>query len=151
MSKDDIHTKRKGDIAEQNAITKLLEIGVDEVYTPVGENTRADLVYRMNNKLVPVQIKHGRYENGCVVFNCAGTHFNTTSCGRTTYEGDVDEFMVYSPKTEQIYIIPMDEIGDNEMRLRFETNDNPHSSYHNSNWAEDYELRSTDDLVGSDS
>lgn len=111
MSEDDIHTKRKGDIAEQKAVARLLEIGTDEVYTPVGENTRADLIYSLNKNLVRVQVKSSRYNNGCVEFNCSKVHSNSTTHTRTTYDGDVDEFMVYSSETEKVYIIPIDEVG----------------------------------------
>lgn len=146
MTDDDIHTKRKGDISEQKAITKLLELGV-EVYTPVGENTRADLIYQKSDELVRVQVKTGRKKNGCVVFNCAKIHSNSTEHRRSSYQGDVEEFIIYHRDNDQLYIVSIDELPETEMRFRIEESESPYASYHNVNWGKDYKLVSRNDLM----
>lgn len=139
-------TKRKGDISEQKAVTKLLELEVD-VFTPVGENTRIDLIYEINENLTRVQVKTGRFENGYVAFNCAKVHSNATSNKRTSYKDDVDEFIVYCHSRDELYIVSIKEIPETEMRLRIEKSDSPNASYNRTNWAEDYLLENKDDLL----
>lgn len=138
-----MHTKRKGELSEQKVIARLIELGVN-VFTPVGENTRADLIYVDDTGLNRVQVKSGRHQDGKIKFNCAKVHSNSTSNSRTTYDGDVDYFIVHvnEPLIEDGYFcVPIEEANETEMWLRTEEVESKHAPKNSINWHHDYLLR----------
>jgi hypothetical protein len=131
-----MHSKRKGDIAEQRVIARLLELGL-EVFTPVGENTKVDLIYINDGERKSVQVKSSRIKNGCVKFNTAKVHSNSSSNHRETYEDYVDCFIVYNSDLECFLYFDIETLPSTEKFVRFEEPDSKYSSTHNSDWVED--------------
>lgn len=80
---------------------------------PFGENTRYDLIVdRGGGQLSGVQCKTGRLRDGTVRFATASTygHLPTPREIRRDYAGEIDEFAVYCPETQGIYVLAIDDV-----------------------------------------
>lgn len=126
-----------GVIAEAYVQARLVELGY-EVYVPIGHGTRADLVYKdpSRGRLIEVQVKTGRMLNGCVVFQTCS--INGFTGKKTSYQGQLDEFMVWCPATRKVYRVPVSECGVSSAALRVDTPKGGSKS--TIRWAKDYEL-----------
>ena len=83
-----------------------------DVSVPFGENTRYDLIVDRGGALSRVQCKTGRLRDGTVRFATASTYAHLPSPRemRRDYAGQIDEFAVYCPETQGIYLLPIEEI-----------------------------------------
>lgn len=113
-----MNPKSIGEISEGVVLATLLKQG-KPVLLPFGNNQRYDLVVDEGGEFVRVQVKTGWWANGCVAFKT--NNVNAFTGVRSTYEGQADVFMVYSPHTEQVYRVPVEECGTSEIRLRVES------------------------------
>lgn len=115
------------------------------VLTPFGDNKRYDFVVEENSKFIRYQCKTGRYRKGCVVFNIANVSKIKGKYKITKYdENQIDNFVVYCPELDKIYIVPVNTIPKGfttKMSLRI---DNPKNGQLNTNppikWAKNYEF-----------
>lgn len=111
-----INTKVKGDITEAMVAARLLQFGV-AVLKPFGDNQRYDLVTDDGTKFTRVQCKTGRLRNGCIEFNTKSVGYG----GKTTsYHGQVDVFGVYCQEVDKVYIVPIEDCGTSNKKLRYE-------------------------------
>ena len=126
--------KERGEATEAIVIGELKRRGYT-ILTPFGDSARYDIVIDDGEELSKVQIKTGRHRNGSVI--CPTRSVNWNKGTQKTYDGDIDEFMVYSFQTDKVYRIPIEETGPGGFSLRVEDakKDSPKI-----NWAEDYEL-----------
>jgi hypothetical protein len=130
-----VNSKAKGEISEGHVIAHLLKLGYS-VSMPFGDNQRYDLIWDDRTRLWRVQVKTARVVGGCVVFNVAST--NGFTGVKTSYHGQIDLFMAYSPDLDRVYRVPIEEVGRNEVRLRV---DPPRGVVISTiRWAKDYEL-----------
>lgn len=128
-------TKDVGDISELKVITALKEQGYP-VLIPYGDNQRYDLAYEEDDGFVRVQVKTAREDDGRLLFNAYNTgHNNNGNYSKEYTKEDIDVFMVYSPDTEEIYEVSVEETGSSTFTLRHKEADFDHP---NINWAEDY-------------
>jgi hypothetical protein len=94
------------------------------VTVPFGENTRYDLVVDDGARLLRVQCKTGRLRKGAVVFNVCSSyaHHANPQVIKRSYEGEIDFFGVYCPETEDVYLIPIEDLPvKRQGKLRVET------------------------------
>jgi hypothetical protein len=134
------HPKVVGDKTTLAVMTVLYEVGY-ELYTPFGENTRADLIAVRHDRVLRVQIKTGRLRNGVVQFACCSTygHHPAPALVRRSYQGEVDAFAVYCRGTERVYLIPIEDIPNTTgVWLRVEPTKN--NQREGVRWAADYEI-----------
>lgn len=134
----ELNSKAIGVITEEEIKLWFLKQGLT-VSVPIGDNARYDFIVDFNNKLVRFQSKTSnltRTEN-CLNFACASIKYNSQGSNRTKYSQDeIDYFITLHPKTRQIYIVPVEECG-NECNLRFVP---PKSNNYNGvKMAKDYE------------
>ena len=101
----------KGTLTEL-AVAKALLKKKYPISFPYGENQRYDLVVEINGILKKVQCKNGRFRNEGVQFNCSGTN--------GPYTNDADFFGVYCIELDKTYLVPVDEVGVREARLKLE-------------------------------
>ena len=127
-----MNTKGIGEVSEGIVLAHLLKSG-RTVLLPFGNNQRYDLVVDEDGTFVRVQVKTGRLERGCVVFNTSSVNGFTGK--RTTYAGTADVFMVYCPATGGVYRVPVAECGASMMSLRVDPAAKNWSTIH---WAKDY-------------
>jgi hypothetical protein len=104
------HPKAVGDRTALATMLALSEAGF-AVSVPFGENTRYDLIADDGVRLRRVQCKTGRLRSGAIRFavcSCYGHHFRPGNA-RRDYHGEVDDFAVYCPDNQRVYLVP---IGD---------------------------------------
>jgi len=102
-------TKLKGDIAEQAAILKLLELGWG-VAKPIGDRLPYDLIADVNGKLVKLQIKSAWFnahdQNYCI--DVRRTKTNHRQMVRSLYSSkDFDFALVYLQEIRNFYVFPV--------------------------------------------
>lgn len=110
------NTKAKGDITEAMVAVRLLQTGV-AVLKPFGDNQRYDLVTDDGVKFTRVQCKTGRLTNGCIEFSTKSTGY---AGKRSSYQGQVDVFGVYCQEVDKVYIVPIEDCGTSNKKLRYE-------------------------------
>lgn len=135
----ELSTKQKGDISELRFSAKLTELGAD-VYEPIGEDTRSDLIVDINSRILKIQVKTARYvdDKRKIEFKCCSTRSNFTETEEVNYEGDIDAFGVFHPDTESFYYVPIEDAPKSSMYLRLKPPKNNQTK--NVNMAEDYIL-----------
>jgi hypothetical protein len=103
--------KEIGDRSFLMVVTALTEQGLD-VFVPMGENSRVDLITWDGQNLRKVQCKTGRLREGCVKFATCSTYFHHPhpKTHRRTYEGQIDDFAVFCPELGSVYIIPIEDV-----------------------------------------
>lgn len=130
------NSKARGDETEAAIVHRLLENGYS-VSIPFGDNDKYDIVVDSGETLYRVQCKTAWQNKADTIrFN---THSQTTKDGEyheSTYEGEIDAFVVRYPETDSIYWIPIAEATAQKMELRF-TAEIDHPSI---NWASEYEF-----------
>jgi len=130
-------TKRKGDIAELKTLTKLTELGAD-VSEPYGENTRYDFIVDINNELIKVQVKNGKYKNGKVIANLSSTRYNSSGSKFEYYTQEkIDAYVIYCPKLDELYWVSFEEAPKTGIELRIEE---PETNSSLIRWASEYKI-----------
>lgn len=130
--------KRKGIITEEELKLWFLKQGFS-VSVPIGDDDRYDFIVDFNGKLVKFQSKTANLTRvqGCLNFATASIKYNSNGSHRTKYtKQDIDYFCTLHPENHQVYIIPVEECG-NEFNLRLLPPKN--GNWSNSHKAIDYE------------
>jgi len=103
-------TKQKGDLAEQAAILRILELGWG-VSKPIGDRLPYDLVADVHGKLVKIQVKCSWFDDKNMV-HCVDvrrTKTNRRFMLRELYsKEDFDFALVYIPEIHIFYVIPVE-------------------------------------------
>jgi hypothetical protein len=135
------NTSRKGEITESMILARLVQLG-HECLIPWGHDHRYDIAIDDDGKLVRIQCKTAHYneEQGCLEFNTAITYARVGGKPhiRKGYRGEADYFAVYSPDTEKIYLVPVDDVPITEAKLRL--NPSKNNQQKGVRWAKDYEI-----------
>ena len=129
-------TSALGNITEAKVLAALIESGYI-VSKPFGDGHKYDLIIDDGVTLRRVQCKTGRLKSGCVVFNAYSVAGNSNG-KRQGYKGAADVFGVYCPDNQQVYLVPVDEVGTCDTLLRVEQTLN--NQQKRVRWARDYEL-----------
>ncbi len=119
---------------EGMVLSALLQAGY-EVLLPFGAAARYDLACDVNGRLMRIQCKTGTLQDGAVVFKTANWNRKGE---RLNYRGQVDFFGVHCPQTAKIYLVPVEDVGELEGRLRVEPTRNMQNR--RIRWDEGYEL-----------
>lgn len=135
-------TDQKGNVAELAVARAAIELGID-VYRPVGEGGRYDMIFEIGDRLCRVQCKWAPRVRDTIVIRCYSTRRNRDGLVRRQYvEGEVDAFAAYSPDTQRCYFLPPELcIARKEVRLRLAPCRN--NQMLKINWAKDYEFAAT--------
>lgn len=111
-----MNTTPRGDIAVAAITLRLLEVGVI-VLRPVTEMSRYDLVIDRGYGFERVQCKNAVFKNGAVIFRTYSVGVGGKPI-RKSYVGQVDLFGVYCPTLKTSYLVPINDVGTAEGRLR---------------------------------
>lgn len=128
-------TSAIGNQTEGVVLAALIKAG-KVVLLPFGGGHRYDIAVDDGGRLVRVQCKTAFYKKGCVIFNSCSRY---RGGGNHHYQGDADVFGVYSAHTGQVYLVPVDEVGANQVVLRVEPTKNNQES--GVRWADQYLVR----------
>ena len=121
--------------AEAAVASAWVRCGFDVFLPAYSAHGRIDIVYRRRDRLVAVQCKTARtLPNRTLLFR---TCSNTANRPRS-YDGEVDEFGVYSPETGLVYLIPAAGLPFRACSLRLTPTLNGQAF--GVRWAKDFEL-----------
>lgn len=139
-TKTNTNSKTTGNISEAKVLTRLVELGYP-VLIPFGDNERYDLVIELSSNVFKrVQVKTARLTNDDAVLAiplCSSQAHRGN--GKQDYHGDVDFIMAYSPNTNKIYKLEIDDVDNREVFLRLQPAKN-NGGRHSIRYATDYEL-----------
>ena len=136
------HPKLVGDRSTARILACLLD-HFEIVSLPFGENQRYDLIADDGERLWKIQCKTGRLRKGVIEFPACSRTYHHPNKGQWefsshSYYGEADYFGVYCPETDDVYVVPVEEIGKNRGSLRVEATRN--SQKRRVRWAEPYRL-----------
>jgi len=106
----------------------------------VQDNEAYDFVVEMDGEFFRFQAKTA-YESkneGTFRFETRSTRVKNQGYEREGYDGKIDYFAVYHPETDGIYVVPIHEVPENQMAIRYE--EAPPGYESGVNWYEDYLL-----------
>ncbi|HZS75628.1 MAG TPA: group I intron-associated PD-(D/E)XK endonuclease [Ktedonobacteraceae bacterium] len=136
------NTAKKGEITESIVLARLVQLGY-ECLIPWGHDHSYDIAIDDDGKLIRIQCKTARFDEalGCLEFNTSITYARVGGKPhiRKGYKGKADYFGVYSPETEKVYLVPVDDVpGASEAKLRLHPTKN--NQQKGVRWAKDYEI-----------
>lgn len=131
-----LNTKEIGRITQAKVLAKLVESG-ENILLPFSDVGRYDLAIDREGQLVRVECKTGRLKEGTVVFRTCSTKWYGGHEKRH-YKGDADFFGVWCPENDTVYLVPVNEAGKTECRLRIQP-PKPGGNNTKVRWAEKYE------------
>jgi PD-(D/E)XK endonuclease len=135
-------TDQKGNVAELAIAKAAIELGVD-VYLPIGEGGRYDMIFEIADRLWRIQCKWAPRCGEVVVLRCYSCRRSRDGLLRRTYApGEIDAFAAYCPDTDSCYFVPFGLLAANsQIALRLAPSKNNQSV--GINWASDYEFAAT--------
>ena len=81
-------------------------LGID-VYRPVGEGGRYEVLLDLGERFVRVQCKWAPLHGDVITIRCYSSRWNLDGLLRRMYgPGEIDAFAAYSPATERCYFLP---------------------------------------------
>jgi hypothetical protein len=136
-----VTTDQKGAIAElaiQLAATKL---GID-VYLPVAEGGRYDMILDLDSGPVRVQCKWASRYGDVVIARCCRCRRTETDLSGASIREGIDAFALYCLELDRCFFVPMaDAEGLQEIRLRLSpARNNQKRGIH---WADDFDFAAT--------
>lgn len=137
--------KEQGERSERRVIAALLDAGYEVLIAPYGENRRYDLVLDLGERFVRVQVKTAHLTRDCSAIVAATASFAGLGAARhrVSYRGQIDVFAIYSPHTDRVYLVPVEECPGTVVRLRLKPTRNGQAA--GIRLASRYELRRPDD------
>jgi hypothetical protein len=136
-------TSQKGAIADTAIVLHALRQGI-EVWRPVAEGTRCDLIFGIGRRLVRVQCKTATRQGNVLVVRCYSSRRTRGGHLKRRYSrADVDAIVAYCAATDLCYVLPLGVFGERTMihlRLGRALN-NQETGVH---WAADFEFESLD-------
>jgi hypothetical protein len=132
-----MNTKSKGNKAESVILAEFIKYDIP-VLLPFGDNEKYDLVIDLNGVFKSVQVKYGRYMNGCVVADTRH-RVGAKRIEYETYGGKVDFIALWCEELDTKYLIPISEGNKTNITLRVDTPKN-NSCISTIIWATDYEF-----------
>ena len=115
----DVTTDQKGAIAELAIQLAAIKLGI-EVYRPVAEGGRYDMIFDLDRNLVRVQCKWATRYDDVLIARCYRSRRNRDGLVRRLYtREEIDAFALYSLELDRCFFVPMAFAeGMQEIRLR---------------------------------
>jgi prevent-host-death family protein len=114
-------SNEKGNIAEAAITFEAVKLGI-EVFRPVAEHGRYDLVLDTGTRLLRVQCKWGALDEaqGVICVRVGGSRYTPGGYVTSTYsEGEVDAIAVYCGDLGEAFLVPIGIVaGKRQMHLR---------------------------------
>ena len=132
-------TNQKGAIAETAVVHEATKHGID-VYRPIAEGGRYDMLFDLGSEIVRVQCKWAPRHRDVLVVRCYSTRRNGSGLLRRIYvPGEIDAFAAYCPETAKCYFLPYAMFsGRTQVNLRLGPSRNNQRA--GVNWASDFEF-----------
>jgi hypothetical protein len=135
-------TDQKGAIAEACIAAAALKLGI-EVYRPVSEGGRYDMIFDLGAELLRVQCKWVARRNGVLTVFCISSRRTAEGFRRRTYSAhEVDAIAAYCLELDRCFLIPISLVASRpSIALRIEPSRN--NQRRGINWADDFDLAAT--------
>ena len=136
-------TDQKGNIAEAAIVAAAVKLGID-VYKPVGERGRYDMLFEVGGQLLRVQCKWASRHGDILIVRCYSSRRTAGGkiVNRCYTDDEVDAFGVYSPDVDTCYLLPANLWAlKRHVYLRLAPTRNNQAE--KINWAKDYEFAAT--------
>ena len=137
-----LSTDQKGSIAEIMIAAQAIKLGID-VYKPVNDGTRCDLVFDLAGRLTRIQCKWAARSGDVLIVRCYRNRRTRDGMLTRKYSADeVDAFAAYSLELDRCYFLPFTaSAGQRNIQLRLAPSRNNQRT--GINWAEAYEFSAT--------
>ena len=135
-------TDQKGAIAEMGIAWHATRLGVD-VYKPVAEGGRCDLIFDFEDRLCRVQCKWASRYGDVIIIRCYSARRAREGLRRRLYTADeIDAFAAYCAELDRCFFLPFGSFrGRANVQLRLApTRNNQRLGI---NWADDYDFAAT--------
>ena len=112
-------TNQKGAVAEAKIAAAALDLGLD-VYRPLFEGGRYDLIFGLGRDLLRVQCKWANRRGDVVSVNLQTSRRGNTGHLRTSYtEDEIDALAAYCAELDQCWLLPASKVaGRRQIHLR---------------------------------
>jgi PD-(D/E)XK endonuclease len=135
-------TNQKGAVAELAIALAAVKLGV-EVYRPLAEGGRSDLIFEVDGRLLRVQCKWASRRGEAVVVRCYSSRRNRAGLLRRIYAaGEIDAFAAYCPELDRCYFLPY-ELFEGRTEINLRLTPTPNNQQLKVNWASSYEFEAT--------
>jgi hypothetical protein len=99
-------TDQKGNVAENAIVFEAVKLGID-VYRPVGEGGRFDMIFEVGERLWRVQCKWAPLHGDVIALRCYSSRRNRLGVMRRIYaDGEIDAFAAYCHDLRTCYFLP---------------------------------------------
>jgi hypothetical protein len=135
-------TDQKGAIAETSIVLAAIKLGI-EVYRPIAEGGRYDLIFEIGERLERVQCKTARRRGSVLIVPCYSSRRGRHGFLKRAYTSEeVDAIAAYCSDLDRCYFLPLAFFGHRtHIQLRLApTLNNQKQRIH---WAEQYEFAAT--------
>jgi PD-(D/E)XK endonuclease len=135
-------TDQKGAIAEAAVALAAIRLNI-QVYRPIAEGGRCDLVLGVGHGLLRIQCKWSSLVSNVVVVRCSTFRRTREGYKVTTYsEADVDGIAAYCDELDRCFLIPIKRVvGHRTLALRVSPTQNNQAE--GINWADDFDFAAT--------
>ena len=132
-------TDQKGAIAELAIQLAAAKLGI-EVYRPVAEGGRFDIILAPGDRLIRTQCKWATRYGDVVIVRCYSNRRARTGLVRRLYTPDeIDAFAAYCRELDRCFFIPIEAIPDaTQIMLRLSPTRN--NQRRGINWADDFDF-----------
>ena len=132
-------TDQKGAIAEAAIALAAAKLHVD-VYRPIAEGGRCDLILGLGYDLLRIQCKWASLVDDVVIVRCSTFRRTRDGYRTTTYTADeVDAIAAYCGQLDRCFLIPIERVaGHRNMVLRIAPTRN--NQQRRINWADDFDF-----------
>ena len=139
---------QKGSIAESAIVHAAIKLGI-QVFKPVNEGLRYDLIFAMKGGFVRVQCKWAAKREEVVVVTCLSNRRGPDGFIRLPYTADqIDAYAAYCAEVDRCYFIPFEAFPQHRViQLRLGPTHN--NQQRRINWAEAYEFGATLGVPGA--
>lgn len=135
-------TDQKGAIAEMAVAWEATKLGV-EVYRPVFEGGRFDMIFLLGEHLVRIQCKWATRQGDVVVVRCYSNRRTRDGLERRLYTAqEIDAFAVYCAELEKCFFLPYERFP-NQAQIFLRLAPSRNNQRELVNWARDYEFAVT--------
>jgi hypothetical protein len=141
-------TDQKGAIAEMAIAWEATKLGI-EVYRPLTEGGRFDMIFLLGEQLVRVQCKWAALERDVLIVRCYSCRRAREGIRKRLYSAEeIDAFAAYSADLDRCFYLPFEAVaGRHVVSLRLKRPKN--NQRLGINWADDFDFEATLGRLGA--
>ncbi len=132
-------TDQKGAIAEAAIACEAIKLGI-EVYRPVAEGGRFDMIFLLGGRLVRVQCKWAALHGDTLsIRSCSSRRVRSGHRKRSYTADEIDAFAAYCAGLDRCFFLPI-ELFPQQREIRLRVTPSRNSQKRGINWADDFDF-----------